>query len=314
VAGGDYSRVDPATGKYILIPIPETENSAKFYKYKDIRVTPNYLSDIDADDLEDLIFKLGMNKQARNSAIGYAHFDPWLGPYPWLEKDDKDNHKIGAFGQQGIALRHLIKQEVATEQGVTNGSLFLFYSRFKPFSNVKENPKAREQPAVNIDSQGAYFIYGWLKVGSIIDTRDRLDPDVKALLENKHPHYHNLIPGEDEIFLGAEFLDEDKKIRGFGYFHELAPKFMLSKPDDKTRIHPATKPTIWELPGFFYRNDEHKNERLTYLKDKIWVKNEDSDKANMTELKGYGQEFVFDTSKDVKGLESWLMNMFSNNA
>ena len=299
-AGGDYSRVDPVTGKYIVLPIPENgnPNPDEFYKYEELCIKPDHFPGIDISNLKDLIINTGMNKSALRSP-GFAHFDPWLGPCPWMEKNDLRNPAISAFGQQDKALAHLKNQGVKKET-IQEGCLFLFYSRFKPLKTSEiGNLK------IDIDSRGAYFIYGWLKVGKIIDSLEGLDPVIdRALKEGRHPHYGNIKKGQNEIFLGAEFLDEEETLPGFGYFLKLNPKLMLSKPEDKTKTQPGGKPTIWELPGFFYRDNEHKNERLTYLKDKAWE--DKNGKATMSELKGYGQEYVFDTSKDTERFNYWL--------
>jgi len=289
-AGGDYSRVDPVTRRYILIPIPETEDSSKIYKYEDLRVAPNYLSDINAHNLKDLILnpKLGMNKKARDSANGYAHFDPWLGPCPWMDKNDPLNPSIGAFGQQDAPLGHLSKQDVLKD--IDEGRLFLFFSRFKRLDKNATNP-------LKIHPNGSYFIYGWLKVDEIIDDINKLDINVeKELRIKKHPHLYSPKTEKNKIFLGAKWLDEEKTIRGYGYFRELDEKLRLSKLGDN--------PNIWELPEFFYRGNP--KELLSRLKSKKWSIS--NNRAIMDQLKGNGQEFVFNASLAQEKFNEWLIN------
>jgi hypothetical protein len=159
----------------------------------------------------------------------------------------------------------------------------------------------KEKHKIKLDSRGAYFIYGWLKVGVIIDDINDLDPATKSELEiKKHPHLYKLSKGKNKIFLGAEYLDEEETIAGFGYFPTLNEKLRLSKA--------GGDPNIWELPGFFYRDDVHAEERLTRLKHKTWTRNQTNGNAIMDRLYGFGQEFVFDTSEVQEDFNRWLID------
>src|SRR5271169_529216 len=104
--GKGYSPVDPETGKFILVPIPETDKCGMRVKYEEVHLVPNYLNGIDASNLNELANCLHVN-----AGYGeYTHLDPWLTECQWLTEDSK--HFVGAFGQQGKPQRHLENQKV----------------------------------------------------------------------------------------------------------------------------------------------------------------------------------------------------------
>lgn len=192
-AGGDCSLFDPKTRKYIVLPIPadkeEVERSNRL-KFEDIKIMSNYLPECDVSNLRELMDAterwepIIKRKGKPVEKSEHAHFDPWLGQCPWLEEES--NHSIGAFGQVGTAQAHLKKQEVK------KGSLFLFFSRFKPISKARESMFGCSPEHLN---EGLYFIYGWLKVGwepikkfEEINNIDILDKKEKEELKSRHPH------------------------------------------------------------------------------------------------------------------------------
>lgn len=293
-SGHGYSPFDSATGKYILIPIPigKSEQSiANKTKYGDIEIKPNYLPGIHVSNLSDLIFHdslrfSGMAK--REISNNFAHIDPWLGPCPWLT--DKSNHPIGALGQVNAAQGHLAKN------GVGVGSLFLFFSRFIP---IKDR---RNRIGVTINQKkGAYFLYGWLKVGRVAKSF----PDIRDKeLELRHPHateaYFN-IRKNNTIYISDRFLSGESGIPGCGYFPRLSKKLLLTSVD-----HYET-PTTWELPGFFYELEN----RPTYLgKESRWQLEEGGEKC-LVKIPARGQEFVFRHSNEFLAWFSQLLKDIS---
>ena len=286
-AGGGYSPFDPQTGKYVVLPIPDGEIGdyiGNGTRYEQIRIKPNYLDRINASTLKELINSDALrfvNKKAKvKEAItnNYAHFDPWLGSCPWLSEDS--DHHIGAFGQEGRPQGHLCNQHVR------EGSLFLFYSRFVPIEGRKNNL------GINIGKEGAYFLYGWLKVKGppIKHFTDIANKEMRS----RHPHatqaYFNkedpvVRKKNNTIYIADELLFPDDTIPGCGYFLKLSKKLLLT-----SREH-LDDPTWWELPGFFYSVN-----KPTYLrKEERWHKKQKSS-SYLVQIPRRGQEFVFDES------------------
>jgi hypothetical protein len=156
-AGGGYSPFDPQTGKYVVLPIPiaEKERDINSLKYEDILIRNDCLPGYCETNLKSLMQAMGKKAIIKDKESEYAHFDPWLGPCPWLAGDS--NHTIGAFGQVDRAQAHL------KNQGVDKGSLFLFFSRFKSIDKNKENKIVPGISRENLN-EGLYFIYGWVTI------------------------------------------------------------------------------------------------------------------------------------------------------
>lgn len=278
-SGYGYSPFDPATGKYITIPIPGGKGEqtvANKTNYEDIKIKPDYLPGICPTNLRELIFldSLSFNSRAKKEVSNnFAHVDPWLGPCPWLT--DKSNHHVGAFGQVNAAQGHLSKNAVGV------GSLFLFFSRFTPMRGRENRIGSPIDPR-----KGAYFLYGWLKVGRVAKSfADIQDKE----LELRHPHateayfekYKN-----NTIYISDRFLSGESGILGCGYFPRLSKELLL------TSEHHYKTPTTWELPAFFYELDH----RPTYLKkESRWKLEKDQVKCLVT-IAARGQEFVFKNS------------------
>jgi len=289
-SGYGYSPFDPSTGKYITIPIPIGKSErqiANKTRYEEIFIKPNYLQGIYTSNLKDLVFhnSLQLSRKSRQGVLNnFAHVDPWLGPCPWLT--EKSNHHLGALGQVNAAQGHLEKNDVGI------GSLFLFYSRFIPIKNRENNM------GIVINSQkGAYFLYGWLKVGRVIKNFSEVQD---SELEARHPHanesYFN-IRKNNTIYISDKFLSEESNIPGCGYFPKLSKKLLLTSEDF------SETPTVWELPRFFYGLES----RPTYLrKESRWFLNEGKASCLVT-IPARGQEFVFRNSI---GFNEWFKYLF----
>ena len=280
-SGYGYSPFDPTTGKYIAIPIPGSKGEqaiANKNKYEDIQIKPDYLPGICATNLKELLFLDVLRYSTRTKreiSCNFAHVDPWLGPCPWLTT--VSNHHIGAFGQVNAAQGHLENNAVGV------GSLFLFFSRFIP---IKGRENQMEFP---IDyRKGAYFLYGWLRVNRIVKSiSDIQDEELKL----RHPHatedyfikYRN-----NTIYISDTSLSDNSVIPGCGYFPRLNKKLLLSS------IQHLQTPSIWELPGFFYKPDN----RPTYLKNESrWTTKKDNS-SYFVKIPARGQEFVFNNTPD----------------
>jgi hypothetical protein len=285
-SGYGYSPFDPETGRYIVMPIPGSKSEqilANKTRYEDLRIKQNYLPGIMASNLREIVFakEIGYSRKTRDEiTINFAHFDPWLGHCPWL--DDGADHHIGAFGQVNAAQGHLEKNSVGV------GSLFLFFSRFVPIKG-REN-----QIGIPLDyKKGAYFLYGWLKVGKVAKSMSDIQDEQLRL---RHPHATDAYFAKyknNAIYLSDKLLSNDSAINGCGYFPRLCKELLLSSVQ-----HPQT-PCVWQLPAFFHQPEN----RPTYLqKASRWILQEDSVSCLVT-VPARGQEFVFRNSPD---FVAWL--------
>ncbi|WP_198153512.1 hypothetical protein [Thalassobacillus sp. C254] len=213
-------------------PIPERNNKyAHTIRYQDVSVKQDYLPGLSGTTLSDIYeswkkkSKLKLkNKEFGNVYDSYTHFDPMLGPAPWIV--DTNSKTIGrAFGQTNAA-PHLQKKRVG------EGDVFLFFGGFE---------------AVGSKEKG-HFIYGWMKVKHRIETFEEALPKLEEFGIQHHPHmYEKTFQKLNYIFLPDEWLFEDLGIPGCGYFSELSSSLCLSAALNK-------KPGTWELPSFLYKN------------------------------------------------------------
>jgi hypothetical protein len=301
-AGGGYSPFDPQTGRYIVLPIPMGEEElaiSNHLKYEEIPIISNYLDGYPETNLkslmEDMKKKATLQTKSKKEESEYAHFDPWLGPCPWLAEDS--NHQIGAFGQVGIPQAQL------HNQGVGEGSLFLFFSRFKPLDKNKENKIIPGISRENLNKD-LYFIYGWLKVKELIQEH------VDECLWSRHPHntkeyfdyYANRENaksenGKNTIYIADEFLFNDgSDIRGCGYFPTLNKDLLLTAPAQESEK--SWIPSRWSLPGFFKENC------CSVLKDK----GQPRDGSWLVDTNWRWQEAVFDFGESV-AFNQWFRNL-----
>jgi hypothetical protein len=262
-SGGGFSPFDPEEGKYIVLPIPMRKQELAInypLKYEKIHTKSNHLDGCPETDLKSLMMKSLRIKKAtitvKDEITGkdtkeeseYAHFDPWLIDCPWLEEDSK--HQIGAFGQIGMAQAHLDKQKVG------EGSLFLFFSRFKPIKNRKNKILHDVITSEQHLGGGLYFIYGWLKVKKVIKKYEELRDEDRL---SRHPHAtpayfnHEDPVKNNTIYIADEFLFNDgSNIRGCGYFPKLSEDLLLTAPVQKSEK--SWIPSRWKMPpGFSFQ-------------------------------------------------------------
>jgi len=273
-AGGDYSPFDPQTGKYIVLPIPVADKELDIcnpLKYEDIQIQRDYLPGYSETNLKSLMKAMEKKATINGEESEYAHFDPWLGHCPWLEEG---NHQIGAFGQVGIPQAQL------HNQGVGEGSLFLFFSRF---TTIDKNGENKIVPGISRENlnKDLYFIYGWLKVKKVI--REHVDD----CLWSRHPHntkkyfdYYAKIEnaksenGKNTIYIADEFLFNDgSNFPGCGYFPRLNEDLCLSASDSAQEQQGKWRPSRWSLRGFFYENCRSvlKDKDKERVRDGFWL-------------------------------------------
>ncbi len=285
-SGYGYSPFDPTTGRYIVMPIPGSKSEqmlANRTRYEDLKIKQTYLPGILAKNLKDIVFakELGYSRRTKEEITSnFAHFDPWLGPCPWLA--EVVDHCIGAFGQVNAAQGHLEKNSVGV------GSLFLFFSRFIPIRG-REN-----QIGIPLDyKKGAYFLYGWLKVGRIAKGMSDIQDEQ---LRFRHPHATDAYFAKyknNTIYLADTLLSNKSVIEGCGYFPRLRRELLLSS------VRYYQTPCVWELPAFFNQPEN----RPTYLqKASRWTLQENPNSCLVT-VPARGQEFVFRSSP---GFVAWF--------
>ncbi|MGA8849828.1 MAG: hypothetical protein WB564_08435 [Dehalococcoidia bacterium] len=300
-SGGDYSPFDLATGKYIVLPIPQDEDEVKIsnrQKFEEIKIKSNYFKEYNASNLKELIERVTKKGKAmiKKNRLDYAHFDPWLGHCPWLEEES--NHSIGVFGQVDGAQTHLRNQEVE------EGSLFLFFSRFKPTGDARENKLGINISAKHL-KEGLYFIYGWLRVGwkpiqkfEEIDNIDILNAKEKEELRSHHPHatpeyFQNCKGKNNTIYIAHKYLlDNSTKFPGCSYFPVLSDKLLLTATDSDQSSDQSQMPnwlaSRWKLPpGFSYQTC------CSVLKNPAKWKT-----TNIVETSWHWQEAVFKESEE----------------
>ena len=214
---------------------------------------------------------------------------PWLGECPWLA--DSSNHQIGALGQTGSSQAHLDNQKVG------EGSLFLFFSRFKPINQNRQNDVVLDIEWENI-KKGLYFIYGWLKVKKVINQYKDIN---NPILEKRHPHAteaYFLQNKNNTIYIACELLFEGSKIPGFGYFPQLNRHLLLTAPEQKLKWIPSR----WKLPNCFL------DSCLSVMKDKEKYPCNDSLDSSLVDIPGRWQEAVFEGNGDI---DRWYCDLLN---
>jgi hypothetical protein len=287
-AGGDYSPYNHVTGRYIVLPIPGQKQYPEMKSFDNVRIPEDYLQiGNNADNIRDLLNakELRINRKTIklvNDPNNFVHFDPMLGPSPW---NNQKEFSVCGYGQAAQAGKLL------NNQGVGIGSLFLFFSRFKPVSSSKEY-------ACQPWPDGAYYIYGWMRVGKCA----RSLKDLKSFKKVAKYHHHAYMFGvwsNNTIYLPAEKLFTDQDIPGCGYFTTLNQSLNLSCSQSQNR------PSNWKLPQCF----SEQRYRPTYIKNRIQPCPYDNS-ACCANTAIQGQEFVTELTN---GRLDWVKELFDKN-
>lgn len=291
-AGEDYSPYNPVTGRYIVLPIPGKKNYPQMKTFNQIKIPVDYLNIANnADNLRDLLSDKKLRMKRKTIAIvsdpaSFAHFDPMLGPAPW---NNQESFSACAYGQANQAAT------VLDNQGVGPGSLFLFFSRFKPVTLLD---------SVNNNclpwSKGAYYIYGWMRVGEVAKYANELKKHKQVVKYHHHAYMFGKNGWKNNtIFTPAEKLFPNMDIPGCGYFATLNEVLNLSCP------HSQQKPSLWKLPDCFAQPKY----RPTYLGNRIEDCTYDR-LACCVNTAIQGQEFVTELSA---GRLDWVKEIFKKN-
>ncbi len=230
----------------------------------------------------------------------YAHFDPWLGSCPWLS--EYSDHYMGAFGQVGAS------QTILQKHGVVGGSLFLFFSRFRPIN--KDSKKKFSFNSEQLD-KGLYFVYGWLRIKETIKRYEDIDifiddPELKREVKERHPHATKSYFAKkgNTIYIANKFLlDDTRSFSGCGYFPKLTENLLLTATDSSQK--PEWIPSRWKMPpGFSFQTC-----KSVFNKKAKWD-NTDYDGSYLVKTGWPWQEAVFDESEEFcQWLEKLLPEM-----
>ena len=221
-----------------------------------------------------------------------AHLDPDL-------NRDRYVRKVGwkpTFGQQDGSQTRLY------DKGVGKGDLFLFFGRFR---RTRYDGVQLRYLQPRKGGRELHVIFGWLKVGDIIEVDGNEIPD---WLEY-HPHVVNReIYPNNTIYVAADQLsleNENLGVRGAGTFPCFKSPLQLTDPG-KSRMG------RWRLPKWFYPYDTNGNELRTPLSchddPELW--GVDDNHAFLSSVPR-GQEFVFDTKEYPEAIE-WIKGLFGN--
>lgn len=140
----------------------------------------------------------------------------------------------GAFGQTGVAQRHLERS------GVREGDLFLFFGLFRPLDPIARTPRfdPREKPH--------HRLFGWLAIGRIV----RLGADgsrVRAEFPElaRHPHLRPGWDADNTLYLASPVFRPDpagRSFPGFGVAHRASAGLRLTAP--------GAPPSLWSVPDW----------------------------------------------------------------
>jgi len=274
-AGGYPSPLFINEGKLLSLPIPEdNEDNGTDTKIK----------------YKDLIFKNGIKYSDIMNELGitgfdnkYAHLDPDL------KRDTIESRKSnwkGIFGQCSSSQSHLNNQKVE------KGDLFLFFGWFRDVKKIN----GKYSYVKGTDKQ---LIWGYLQIGEI----ENIDADSKYEdWKLSHPHYYDRQRKRNTAYIGAENLNFNKNMPGFGVLPYNKSQ-ILTCDGQKNR-------SIWKLPIFFHPNFNTKmtfHESLVSKSGKpIWKLYND---YCILQSVGRGQEFVISGNEKIEGWAKKLINI-----
>ena len=252
-AGGAPSPIFP-DGRMVSLPIPDKHSMVT---YEEISY--------EGRSLGKLVTDLTKN---RIRAHYRAHIDPDL----TADNLPRSPGWRPIFGQTGQAQCHLRNNKVG------QGDLFLFFGLFRQVEMVNGAYKWVR------NARPRHVIWGWLQVAEVLKFGEDWPHEYKWA--KYHPHFNRESDPNNVVYIGRRYLQipgQTGRVPGAGTFMQFACTRQL------TAAH-ATKPSEWDLPGWFYPIDSRKS--LTYHSDlKRWRKRGD---RTTLESVARGQEFVLD--------------------
>ena len=250
-------------GEMISIPIP-VRGKEKGSLYKDISFRHlNY---------QQLIRQLDLPIKRK-----ICHFDPDLNPIYFK----RHLNWSPCLGHHGAAAKHLLNNHVSA------GDVFLFFGSFKQLELRKY-----KQFGFRSDSEKRHVIFGYLRIGQILDLKNSLDKqEAMRLGYEAHPHLLNDYPKTNILFVA----EHSNQSAGLFNFHT---DLVLTKEN-------ATK-SIWELPLFF--KDVHITRHENVNRVSI------QDQKTILKTVGIGQDFVVEENKETTKWVNQLIEKHSRSS
>jgi Nucleotide modification associated domain 3 len=216
---------------------------------------------------------VGMLPRSKVTAVDNAHLDPDL------ERSSlpRSSGWKPAFGEAGIAQRHLKKQSIG------KGDLFLFFGSFRLATLVDQKIAFSAQKPI-------HAIFGWLLVEEVVELQSIRDPYPLCIAD--HPHVKNDYRNNTIYIATPDLTSLDSslnEIPGGGAFDKFSPGLLLSAPNQSQ--------SVWRLPAWFLHSNPallltyHPHKRLKNGKAR-WTPLS-SGTCHLTTV-GQGQEFVLD--------------------
>lgn len=146
----------------------------------------------------------------------FCHLDPDL--YDVMMDRPKD--WMPAFGQCSISARHLENKKV------NKGDVFLFYGMFRRTESHAGTLTYQKDAPIQ------HIIYGYLRVGEVLDTPEKIKDRCPW-----HPHAIHVNRPNNRIYIPSDY-------GAFSYDE----KYLLTKPDQPSR-------RLWSLPAFFAEDE-----------------------------------------------------------
>lgn len=269
-AGGVPSPIFP-DGRMVSLPIPGKQSPIC---YSDISFDGNSIAPI-----------VSSLTRGRFQSYHGAHLDPDL------SSESLKRHHLWKpiFGQSGAAQGHL------DNNGVQAGDLFLFFGLFRRTVNSNGHYMWVKE------SLPVHVIWGWLQIGEVLPLDNYEGPYLDWAAY--HPHFHCEKSHSNCLYISSTRLKLEhcpfRDLPGAGIFTKFSAGKQLTGPN-------ANRPSLWELPSWFYPCGGRKP--LTYHNSPDrWRKIN-----NRTELKvaSRGQEFILDCD-DYPEAFQWLGSLFA---
>lgn len=275
-------------GRMISFPIPEPNKKAEkdtYTKLGDI----NY-GNINLGTLAKEIYPEEIHEYLSNDNY---HLDPDL---YHSARPGRDKNWKGAFGQAQTSLGHLKNFKIGKDD------LFLFFGNFKHYRDCNQ------QNAHSSDAQEFHAIFGYLKVGEVLEVDGKKDQSHLKEINKDHPHilYRKYYNSDSKtknsytnaIYIASEEFDElEKGIPGWGTF-TYNEKLRLSAPGYNKRI--------WKLPACF----KYDTKRLISYHQRAESFFELSKEEVLLKTVGRGQEFVIDNPSEE--MMDWAKGLIRN--
>lgn len=257
-AGGIPSPILP-DGTLLSLPIPDTNGFTG--KYDDYLFNAHHSGE---KSLRDIISELSPRFNFDKKT--FCHLDPDI----YENVICKHGNRKPAFGQCDASAGHL------DNMGVGVGDVFLFYGMFRQTEYTSEGKLqyVKDKPII-------HSIYGYMKIGEIIESQPEMDHDYPL-----HPHSMQAKYKSNRLYIPSD--------SGTFSYDE---KLVLTMPNqDKRRV--------WRLPAFFAGDKIHiswQGENRPALSDQYAILNSSC----------RGQEFVITPKSEAteQQLSEWVNSL-----